>query len=225
MNFIRTIAVTLIITFGANAQIASPAGAAPAPAAQPMDAQLNEALLQLEQTAQNSALELARMRIEKWKADSSVKREAQQNSEALQRNLTAAMPQLVSAVRSRPGDISAAFKLYRNLNVVYEYFAQLAESAGAFGPKDQYTPLAQQAANMDGVRRTLADRLETMTTQVSGELQRLREQVRLAQVATPAAVPKRIVIDDNEPAKKSPRKKPVPKPPAKQPTSASPGGD
>jgi hypothetical protein len=153
---------------------------------------------------------LARLRIEKWKADGDIKREAQQNSDALQRNLTAAMPQLIASVRQNPNDIAANFKLYRNLNVVYEYFSQLAEGAGAFGPKDQYQGLAQQVADMDGARRVLADRLESMTTQVSSELQTLRQQVRTLQASTPAAAPKKIVVDDNEPAKK-PAKKRVPK--------------
>ncbi len=217
MNVARIVLYLMMAGCFASAQISSPAGTAPAPAgtAQPIDAQLHELLGNLEVTSQNSALQLARLRIEKWKTDGDVKREAQQNSEALQRNLTSAMPQLISAVRSNPNDVAANFKLYRNLNVVYEYFAQLAEGAGAFGKKEEYQPLAEQVANMEGARRTLADRLETMTTQVSAELQRLRQQAKTTQAATPSAAPKKIVVDDNEPVKKKPaRKKAVPKPPA-----------
>jgi hypothetical protein len=66
---------------------------------------------------------------------------------------------------------------------------------------------------MEGVRRMLADRLEMMTSQVSSELQRLRQQVRTAQAAAPTAAPKRIVVDDNASAKKPTKKKTVPKPP------------
>jgi hypothetical protein len=195
-------------------QVSSPAGAPPPANAQPIDAQLHELLGQLEVTSQNSALQLARLRIDKWKTDGDVKREAQQNSDALQRNLTSAMPQLISAVRNNPNDVAANFKLYRNLNVVYEYFAQLAEGAGAFGRKEEYQPLAKQVGDMEGVRRTLADRLEVMTSQVSSELQRLRQQVRTAQAAAPATAPKRIVVDDNAPAKKPAKRKTVPKPPS-----------
>ena len=217
MNVARVALFLMITACVVSAQISSPAGTAPASAAmaQPIDAQLHELLGKLEVTSQNSALQLARLRIEKWKTDGDVKREAQQNSDALQRNLTSAMPQLISAVRSNPNDVAANFKLYRNLNVVYEYFSQLAEGAGAFGKKEDYQPLAEQVAEMEGARRTLADRLETMTTQVSAELQRLRQQTKTTQATTPASAPKKIVVDDNEPVKKKPaRKKIVPKPPA-----------
>ena len=214
MNVARVVLLLLLTACVAAGQISSPAGAAPPPNGQPIDAQLHELLGQLEVTSQNSALQLARLRIDKWKTDGDVKREAQQNSDALQRNLTSAMPQLISAVRNNPNDVAANFKLYRNLNVVYEYFAQLAEGAGAFGKKEDYQPLEKQVGDMEGVRRTLADRLEMMTSQVSSELQRLRQQVRTAQAATPTASPKRIVVDDNVPAKKPAKRKTVPKPPS-----------
>lgn len=214
MNVARVVLLLLLTACVAAGQISSPAGAPPTSNAQPIDAQLHELLGQLEVTSQNSALQLARLRIDKWKTDGDVKREAQQNSDALQRNLTSAMPQLISAVRNNPNDVAANFKLYRNLNVVYEYFAQLAEGAGAFGKKEEYQPLEKQVGDMEGVRRTLADRLEMMTSQVSAELQRLRQQVRTAQAATPTAAPKRIVVDDNVPAKKPTKRKTVPKPPS-----------
>jgi hypothetical protein len=214
MNVARVALFLLLTACVGIGQISSSAGDPPPANAQPIDAQLHELLGQLEVTSQNSALQLARMRIDKWKTDGDVKREAQQNSDALQRNLTSAMPQLISSVRSNPNDVAANFKLYRNLNVVYEYFAQLAEGAGAFGKKEEYQPLEKQVGDMEGVRRTLADRLEMMTSQVSAELQRLRQQVRTAQAAAPSAAPKRIVVDDNAPAKKPAKRKTVPKPPS-----------
>jgi hypothetical protein len=214
MNVARVALFLLLTACVAIGQISSPAGDPPPANAQPIDAQLHELLGQLEVTSQNSALQLARMRIDKWKTDGDVKREAQQNSDALQRNLTSAMPQLISSVRSNPNDVAANFKLYRNLNVVYEYFAQLAEGAGAFGKKEEYQPLEKQVGDMEGVRRMRADRLEMMTSQVSSELQRLRQQVRTAQAAAPTAAPKRIVVDDNASAKKPTKKKTVPKPPS-----------
>ena len=214
MNVARVMLLLLLNACVAVGQISSPAGAMPPTSAQPIDAQLHELLGQLEVTSQNSALQLARLRIDKWKTEGDVKREAQQNSDALQRNLTSAMPQLISTVRSNPNDVAANFKLYRNLNVVYEYFSHLAEGAGAFGKKEEYQPLTRQVEDMEGVRRSLADRLEVMTAQVSSELQRLRQQVRTAQAAAPAAAPKRNVVDDNAPAKKPAKRKTVPKPPS-----------
>ena len=86
MNVARIVLYLMMAGCFASAQISSPAGTAPAPAGtgQPIDAQLRELLGNLEVTSQNSALQLARLRIEKWKTDGDVKREAQQNSDALQ---------------------------------------------------------------------------------------------------------------------------------------------
>ncbi len=103
----------------------------------------------------NSAL--AYMHIDKWKADSSSKQQAQSNADSIQRNLTQALPALIVAVRNAPQDVGAEFKLYRNLNALYDVFASLTESAGAFGPHGDYDALLQQLGVIDSVRRSLGD--------------------------------------------------------------------
>src|SRR5437870_7509613 len=52
--------------------------------------QVNNILNQVEQTAQSAQVDLARLRIDKWKTDSNSKRQAQSNVEALSRNLKTA---------------------------------------------------------------------------------------------------------------------------------------
>ncbi len=123
-------------------------------------------------------LDIGRMRIDKWKADGESKRQAQSNADSLQRNLTSALPALIDAVRSAPQDLSAGFKLYRNLNALYDVCESLTESAGAFGPKGDYEALARQLETVDTVRRDLGDALEQMTSSTQSELNQLRSQVR-----------------------------------------------
>lgn len=182
---------------------------------QPNDAaQLNNLLLQLDQTSRTAMADLAKLRIDKWKTDVSNKQQMQANVDSLQRNLATALPELQNKVRLAPEDMAANFKLYRNLSAVYDVFASVAESAGAFGPKDQYEPLAQLAGDFDRVRRSIADRIEQLATAKDIELARLRNQARAAQQAQAAQPPKKIVVDDNEPTRKPRKKKPSAAPPS-----------
>lgn len=170
----------------------------------------------------NSAL--AYMHIDKWKADSSSKQQAQSNADSIQRNLTQALPALIVAVRNAPQDVGAEFKLYRNLNALYDVFASLTESAGAFGPHGDYDALLQQLGVIDSVRRSLGDSLESLTTATQSELTQLRTQVHTLQqkaAATPAAGPKKVVVDDNEPVKKTTTHKKKPAPSTSQDSGSS----
>jgi len=146
------------------------------------------------------------MRIDKWRADANSKQQAQSNADSIQRNLTEALPALISAVRSAPQDVNAEFKLYRNLNALYDVFASLTESAGAFGPRSDYDALARQLAVIDSIRRSLGDSLENLTAATQSEINHLRTQVKTLQqkaATTPPAPVKKVIVDDTEPPKKT----------------------
>jgi len=169
----------------------------------------------LQPAASQANLDLGHMRIEKWKADSGSKQQAQGNADSVQRNLTTALPALIDNVRSAPQDVNAEFKLYRNLNALYDVFASLTESAGAFGPRSDYDALTRQLGVIDSVRRNLGDELEKLTSSTQLELNQLRTQVRTLkqQSAAASTPPKKVVVDDTAPAKKtaSHKKKPAQK--------------
>ncbi len=178
----------------------------------------------LQSAASQANSDLAYMRIEKWKADANSRQQAQANADAIQRNLAQALPALIGAVRSAPQDVNAEFKLYRNLNVLYDVFASLTESAGAFGPRSDYDTLARQLAVIDSVRRNLADSLENLTAATQSEINQLRTQVQTLQqkaAATPPPPPKKVIVDDTEPAKKTTTHKKKPPPSATQDSSGS----
>jgi hypothetical protein len=215
----KIVIFTLGILMGVNAFAQTPAArpmTAPAPA---MDVQLSNTLAQLEQAAQDTHAALGKMRVDKWKTDSSVKKQYQGNVESLQRNLSAALPELTGRVRQAPQDSNANFKLYRNVNTLYDVLANVVETAGAFGPKDQYEALAQQVGMLDQIRRTLGDRLDQLTSSKESELGRLHSQMAAISQAQAAAPPKKIVVDDNEPAK--PKKPKAKKPTATKPATAA----
>ena len=74
--------------------------------------------------------------------DSSTKHQASENIGSIQRNVTAALPALIAAVHTAPQSLAANFKLYRNLNALYDVVASVSESAGAFGKREEYDLMA-----------------------------------------------------------------------------------
>lgn len=167
----------------------------------------------LEQTARNSVSDISRLRIEKWKTDGNTKKTAQSDSDSIQRNISSALPELITNVRKTPLDLNANFRLYRNLNVLYEYFSRFAETTGAFGSREDFDLLARDLQGLDDARRAMADRLESLSASAQAELNQLHAQARAAQAAAAAAPPKKIVIDDTETDKKPSKKaKKAPKP-------------
>jgi hypothetical protein len=205
-----------------------PASSPPAPpvSMQPAVPDLNPILSQLSQVVEQSRVDLARLRVEKWKADSNIKRQAESNVESVQRNLTAALPAIVQQVRSNPGSVAATFKLYRNLNALYDVMMSLTETAGAFGPKDEYQGLGNDTANLDNLRRSLANQAEAMAAARDAEVAQLQARMRQAATAAAAAPPKKIVVDENETEKKPKKSTSTKKKPAagstQQPTPAKP---
>lgn len=166
----------------------------------------------LQAAAAQANLDLGHIRIEKWKADSNSKQQAQGNADSVQRNLTTALPALIDSVRNAPQDVNAQFKLYRNLNVLYDVLASLTESAGAFGPRSDYDALAQQRGVIDSVRRNLGDELEKLTFSTQLELNQLRTEVRtLKRQSAAATPPKKVVVDDTATTKTSSSHKAKPK--------------
>ena len=175
---------------------------------------ISSTLGRLNQVVEQSRVDLARLRVDKWKTDSSIKRQAESNTDSIQRNLTTALPTIVQQVRANPGSLSASFKLYRNLNALYDVMVSLTESAGAFGSKDEYQALNNDTANLDNLRRSLADQVEAMANSRDIEVAQLQSRARQTAAQTVAAPPKKIVIDDNEPAKKQAKKTTTKKKPA-----------
>jgi hypothetical protein len=180
--------------------------------------QLNTVLSRLEQTSQTTQLDLAKLRIERWKTDGNNKKLNLSNVESIQRNLQGALPTIIAEVRNSPENLSSTFKLYRNLNALYDVFSTVVESAGAFGSKDEFQSLGNDLSGFENSRRLLGERLDGLATSKEAELARLRNQVRTLQAAVPPPAPKRIVVDDNAPVKKpASKKKPTPPKPTTAP--------
>src|SRR5215471_11236307 len=210
----------LLITGTVDAQI-TPVPPSPVPYASVSE--LNGLLASLEQTSQTTQADLGKLRIEKWKMDSGYKKQTLANADSVHRNLQSALPEIMTQLRNSPEDLGASFKLYRNLDALYDVLSNVAESAGAFGSKDEFQSLSNDLSSFERSRRAFADRMESLSTAKEAELAQLRTQVKTLQAATPPPPPKKIVVDDNAPPKPPKKKKPIPKPPtASNPTGTTP---
>jgi len=168
--------------------------------------QLNLLLSQLEQASQQTQLDLAKLRVEKWKTDSNNKRQMQANVESIEHNLQSALPEMIGQLRMAPENLTATFKVYRNLTALYDVFAAVAESAGAFGTKDEFQSLENDLSMLERSRRAFADRMETLAGAKEVELTRLRT-LQTGQGGANPQQPKKVIVDDNEPPKKPVKKK------------------
>ena len=186
--------------------------------------QLNLLLSQLEQASQAAQVDLAKLRIEKWKTDSDSKRQAENNVESIERNLRSALPELIAELKASPENLASTFKIYRNLDALYDVFESVTESAGAFGSKDEFQLLENDVSAFERGRRAFAERMETLAGAKELEVTRLRAALQDARASMASPPPKKIVVDDTAPEKKPTKKKPAPKakPSTPSPTATSP---
>jgi hypothetical protein len=190
--------------------------AAPAPQPQPLAPGLEAVLTRIQQAAEATNGDLSGLNIERWKTNSTDKAELLKIADSLRRNATHAVPDLISEVRASHGSVSTTFKLYHNLNVLYEYLSSLADSATALGKSEESSPLVREAGTLDSARQDLSTFIERAAVS-------LEDKARLAATPPPAPpaelTPKKIVVDD-APAKKTAtqRKKKTSPPPAQPPS-------
>jgi hypothetical protein len=191
-----------------------------APVAYASVSELNGILTPLQQTSQSMQSDLGKLRIEKWKTDNATKRQTLANVESIQRNLQSALPEMLTQLNNSPEDLGASFKLYRNLDALYDVFGSVVESAGAFGSKDEFQSLSNDMTGLETARHAFGERVQKLAASKDDELTRLRAQVKTLSAAPPPP-PKKIVVDDTEPPPKPAKKKATkPKPPTTTPPAS-----
>lgn len=185
--------------------------------------ELNQLLAGLQQTSQATQDDLSHLRIEKWKTDSNTKRQTQSDVESLQRNLQSALPGMLNDLKNSPESTPLTFKVYRNLDALYDVMNSVVESAGAFGNKEEFQSLNKDLGALEESRRAFAGRMDKVANAKETEIGQLRAALQTARAEIP---PKKTVVDDTKPA---PDKKPVrrkkatpPKPPNTAPATQNP---
>jgi len=204
---------------GAMAQPQTPASP------NPQAPDLNAIVLQVQQATSSASVNIGKLRIEKWKTDTGQKQQLQQIADSLQKNIANAMPGLINDVNGSKGSALTSFKLYHNLNVLYEFLSGLADAAGSLGKREEYEPLATDAAAIDTARQNLSSYIE----QTVGKLESANRppQVGTNQSHQPGTVVpgrKVVVIDEDQapPKKRAKSTKKKASTPPTTPASAPP---
>ena len=185
--------------------------------------ELNQLIANLQSVSQLAQQNLSHLRIEKWKTDSNTKKQTQSDTESILRNLQNALPSILAELKNSPESLALTFKTYRNLDALYDVMNSIVESAGAFGSKEEFQTLNNDLGAVEGTRRAFAERMDKLATAKENEIGQLRTALQAARAA--AVPPKKVVVDDTEPAppKKAPvKKRPVPKPTTTPPASGTP---
>jgi len=180
--------------------------------------ELNQLLNTLQQTSQAMQDDLSHLRIEKWKTDSGTKHQTESDVQSVQRNLQSALPGMLNDLKNSPESTPVTFRVYRNLDALYDVMNSLVESAGAFGSKDEFQSLNKELGSLEESRRAFANRMDKIANAKETEIGQLRAALQTARAEIP---PKKTVVDDTQPPttkKPAKRKKPatVPKPPDSQ---------
>ena len=211
MNHMRGIAVLFAaITFAGL--IGTPSLAqAPAAVSYSSVSELNQLVANLQQLSQESQLDLARLRIDKWKADGGTKQQTTKDAASINQNLQMALPGMLDNLKNSPENLAVTFRVYHALDLLYDVLGSVVESAGAFGSKDEFQSLNKDLGALEDSRRAFADRMDKLANAKETELGQLRAAL---QAARAEAAPKKVVVDDTAPPpKKTPvHKKPVAKP-------------
>jgi hypothetical protein len=219
MRYARTAVLTLGLFSAAFVFAQAPAGAPNAPVSYSSVTELNQLISNLQQASMGAQDDISHLRIEKWKTDSGTKRQTQADSESIRRNLQDALPSMLAELKNAPENLALTFKVYRNLDALYDVMTSLTESAGAFGSKEEYQALNKDLSAIEGSRRAFADRMDKLANTKENEIGQLRVELQSARAA--AAPPKKIVVDDTAPEPKKPvhkksATKPKPKPSTNQ---------
>jgi hypothetical protein len=212
--------VALLLCAGVSVGQAPPAP----PVSYSSISELNQLLAGLQQASQAIQDDLSHLRIEKWKTDSNTKRQSQGDVESIQRNLQSALPGMLNDLKNSPESAPLTFKVYRNLDALYDVMNSVVESTGAFGNKEEFQSLNKDLGALEESRRSFAGRMDKIANAKESEIGQLRAALQTARAEIP---PKKTVVDDTKPV---PEKKPVkhkkvvpkPKPETTPPPQAQP---
>jgi hypothetical protein len=221
MNLTRVIAVLLSSIALAGISLAQTSAPAP-PVSYASIAELNQLVANLQQTSQAAQLDLARLRVDKWKTDGGTRQQTEKDAASVAQNLQLALPGMLENLKNSPENLALTFKVYHNLDVLTDVFTSVAEAAGAFGSKEDFESLNNDLSAIQDSRRAFASRMDKLANAKEAELVQLRTALQQARAD---AAPKKTVVDDNGPSKKPPvHKKPVTKPasPATAPATTPP---
>ena len=130
-----------------------------------------------------------------WRRDGAQKA---QIAAALRRNLQFAVPNLISETQAAGGSISTTFRLYKDLSVVSESLDSLLPP-GSHEGKGELAALTNDLSDMNRIREELSAYIQQTAASFESKHPEL--------VSSASGFPKRIIIDDTVPERRSKRQR------------------
>jgi hypothetical protein len=194
---------------------AVPAAASSAFTPAPPSEILQQALDEVQQT-------VGAVKLDKWKKGT-VRDEAANNIDAIQRYMQGTMPQLMKEGDAAPGTLSKVLPISRNVGALYDVLVHVVEGSRVSAPGDQVNQLQQALTDLEKARVKFGNQLEQTATVQEKQIVELRTTVQtqaasLKAASTPPPAPK--CPAPPAPAKK---KKAVPAKSTTTPSTTTPG--
>jgi hypothetical protein len=165
------------------------------------------------------------LKLDKWKKGS-VRDEAENNVNAIQRYMQGTLPELLKEGDAAPGTLSKVLPISRNVDALYNVLVHVEEAARVSAPGDQVSELQQAMANLEKARVAFGNQLQQTAALQEKQLVELHTTVQtqaasLKAAATPKPEPK--CPAPPAPAKKKAPAKSTTTPGTKAPGTTAPG--
>lgn len=130
------------------------------------------------------------VKLDKWKRGS-VRDEAGNNIDAIQRDLKGTLPDLIKQADTAPGTLSKILPVSRNVDALYDVMVHVVEAARVSAPGDQVGQLQTAMADLEKARVTLGNQLQQTAAVQEKQLVDLRTtvQTQAATLKAAAAAP------------------------------------
>lgn len=133
------------------------------------------------------------LRVDKWKKGS-IRDEANQNIDAIQRDLQTNMPSLLRDADAAPASVSKTLPLLVHVNAIYDVLLRVVEASRVIAPDEQAAQLQQSLTGLSSARLAFSNRIQGSADAQEKQLVDLRaalqtEVARRQAAPVPAAVP------------------------------------
>ena len=171
----------LVLTCAAQPVYPTPGGAAATPTPASTSGRMGATLQPSIQLVKEA---LSTVNVDKWKASSAIKSEADGNLHSVQRDMDETLPALVQAADAAPDSTSKALPVFRNVDALYDVMLRLDAAGRLAAPKDEIGALDDALASIAKARNVIGDQLQ------ANAVAQERRMVQLQQAAAhPAPAP------------------------------------
>lgn len=164
---------------------------------------------------------LSELKVDRWKKGT-VRDEAEQNVQALLRDLQTNLPPLAASADAEPGSLSRAMPVIKNLDAFYDVLLRVEEASRVSAPSEQITALQQTLLDVNKARIAYDDQLQAQAASQEKQVFDLQTALRtqketLATEQAKAAAEKAAPCKPATPARRKRRSTTTAKPSAATP--------